>query len=804
MNNLYDLTGNKKHGEKAVEAFQGALASFQKLDLESRVAECYWKIGQTYRLLSEHIKAADNFELASNSYAKATETIPHLRGFFQEYASYMQAWAEIERARQHHVRQEYGLAKESFGKAANLHESLKKWNYLTSNYRAWAQLEDAEESSRREQSQEAIQAFEQANELFNETGKSLRAKLDEIQDMDEKEMATSMLKATELRQEYCKSRIAIEEAKTLDKRGDHHSSSEKYGSAAEMLGKMIQKLESEQDRKEIRYIMSLSRAWQKMTLAESEASPALYLDASEYFEEAKESSPNEKAKMLALGHSRFCRALEAGTRFSDTRDVAMHSGAMQHLESAANYYLRAGFENSSRAVRATKLLFDAYVHMDNAAKENDLEKKAKLYAIAEKLLQTSVDAFAKTDNPSKREQILKLLENVREERELAVSLAQVLQAPILTSTANLPSPAPTYEQAVGIERFEHAEVQANVIIGRRELMVGEILDLEIELTNAGKGTALLDNIAEAIPNGFEVEEKPQVYRVEGCNINMKGKRLDPLKVEEVRFSLEPKREGSFTIRPRILYLDENGKCRVSEADPMTLIVNGPVPESSETHRNLVDTGFAVLDKLLYGGIAANSAVVLASTPCDEKASLIRSFLKTGMNRKQTTFCVTAKTTGLTALAEESQSDSCLFICNPQADVMIGNRPGVFKLKDVENLTEINIALGSALNKLTTRSDGNRRICIDIVSDVLLQHHALNTRRWLNALIPQLKSKGFTVLAVLDPGMHHPEDVHAILDIFDGEISIYAKETGKGPGRFLRILRMQDQEYSKNETRLDTR
>jgi KaiC/GvpD/RAD55 family RecA-like ATPase len=124
---------------------------------------------------------------------------------------------------------------------------------------------------------------------------------------------------------------------------------------------------------------------------------------------------------------------------------------------------------------------------------------------------------------------------------------------------------------------------------------------------------------------------------------------------------------------------------------------------------------------------------------------------------------------------------------------------VFKFKGVENLTEISIALMSALNKLPAPpNDCRRRACIDVVSDALLQHGPVNARRWLTSLIPQLKSKGFTILAVIDPEMHSSKDLHAILDVFDGEISIYEKETPRGPKRFLRILRMQDQRYSKNE------
>jgi hypothetical protein len=485
----------------------------------------------------------------------------------------MEAWSEIEKSRYHHERQEYGPATEHFQNAARMHESLKQWSYLVPNYSAWAQVEHAEDLSRKEQCEEAMQAFEQAIMLFEETKKSIQDGLGKIEDADEKQMAMQILNATDSRREYCKARIDIEEAKILDKKGDHHASSEKYCSAAATLQKMSHTAESEQEKKEFSLIIMLSQAWARMTSAEAEGSPDLYVEASELFEEAKEFSPNEKAKMLALGHSRFCRALEAGTRFADTRDTAMHTAAVKQLESAANYYVKADFQNASEYAKATGLLFDAYVQMDNAKEERDPEKKARLYTIAEKVLQTSARAYMKAEHPEKSEQVQRLLENVQEERELAVSVTEILHAPtIVSATTAFTTPTPTKEEAVGLEKFEHAAVTANLILNPKELRVGESAELEIELANAGKGQALLNQIENAIPMGFELTVKPEPYRVEGCNINLKGRRLDPLKAEGVRFSLRPKHKGIFTMAPRIMYLDENGNTKSHQPEPVTITV----------------------------------------------------------------------------------------------------------------------------------------------------------------------------------------------------------------------------------------
>jgi len=259
LNRLYRLTNNNEHLRRAINAFQEAAESYQKLNLTSWMAECFWKAARGYDTLGEHLKAAENFNTASDNFTSATEKIPQLKNFYQDHAVYMQAWSEIEKARHQHARQEYGTAKDHYEKAAIMHKSLKQWSYLAPNYSAWAQVENAEDLSRREQSEEALQAFEEAAKLFTETKKSLETKLREIENLDEKTMATSLIKASDQRRQYCLGRTALEEAKILDKKGDHYSSSQKYDSAAQTFEKIAQELESEQDRREFNLIISLSR-----------------------------------------------------------------------------------------------------------------------------------------------------------------------------------------------------------------------------------------------------------------------------------------------------------------------------------------------------------------------------------------------------------------------------------------------------------------------------------------------------------------------------------------------------------------
>ena len=233
----------------------------------------------------------------------------------------------------------------------------------------------------------------------------------------------------------------------------------------------------------------------------------------------------------------------------------------------------------------------------------------------------------------------------------------------------------------------------------------------------------------------------------------------------------------------------------------TLMISEPEPIAIEALKvvlpDSITTGYGDLDDLLFGGMPRNYALILTSPSCDERNLLIKRFLEAGIKKAEVTFYVTIDPGEVKALTGKFPN-FYLFICNPQADKIIRDLPNIFKLKGVENLTDISIALTSAFRGLDTSPKALRRACIEIVSDILLQHHTVQTRRWLNALIPELKSKGFTTLTVMDPGMHSPQEVRGVLDLFEGEINIYEKETEKGLEKFLKVKKMYNRKYSKSE------
>ncbi|MCW4027490.1 MAG: hypothetical protein NWE76_08415, partial [Candidatus Bathyarchaeota archaeon] len=546
LTRLYEVTNEPEYLRRAIEISRKAIESARKVDMISRIAESHWKIAGKHDILDEHLEAADNFRHASKSYEEAAEKIPQLKGFYQDHTAYMKAWSEIEKARHNHKEKKYGMAKEHYEKAAKLHEATKRWSYLSPNYLAWARIEEAEDLSRTGQTQEARDLFQQAANLFVRAKESIKNKLSTIEAGEERKTAEGLVKASDVRREYCLGRMTLEEARILDRQGNHDTSSIRYGQASRSFQKIIDNMERESDKKELQPIIYLCQAWQKMMNAEARTSPRLYEEAAVLFEQAREHAPDQPTSLLAQAHSSFCRALEAGTRFELTRKNDSFSEAKRYIEAATSYYLRAGYRTMSDYAGATSRLLDAYLYSYNAQTEADPKKKAQFYQMAERLLQSSAGAYLKAKHPEKSDEVRRILERVKEEREIAVSLSEALHAPtIVSTTTSFSTPNPTYEQAVGLERFEYADVQANLILRESQVKVGEDMDLEIALVNAGKAPAQLIKVDEIIPEGFEVRRAPDICRVEDSYIDMKGRTLPPLKTEELRLTLRPLNAGTF-------------------------------------------------------------------------------------------------------------------------------------------------------------------------------------------------------------------------------------------------------------------
>jgi predicted ATPase len=229
---------------------------------------------------------------------------------------------------------------------------------------------------------------------------------------------------------------------------------------------------------------------------------------------------------------------------------------------------------TARLFRAQKKWEESIKHFEKSLQEFEAlgARHWDMYRFAKWVLCQYARVYIERDHEGDREKAHTLLNQALEIFQKMGAKKDVEKTMNLVEALNHPA-TQIREDTVSPESHEYAEVQSNIIATPKELKVGESLELEIEVTNTKKkGSVLLTKITEVIPEGFVILKKPELYRVEGDCLNMKEKRLGPLKTEAVKLSLTPKTQGTFHIKPKIAYIDENGKERTCEPKPISITV----------------------------------------------------------------------------------------------------------------------------------------------------------------------------------------------------------------------------------------
>jgi hypothetical protein len=253
--------------------------------------------------------------------------------------------------------------------------------------------------------------------------------------------------------------------------------------------------------------------------------------------------------------------------------------------------MKACFESAFEFTTATRLLFEAYVYIDKAKKELHPEKKTKLYLMTEKVLEASADHFEKAQHPEKRIQARALMKEIEKEKEFALSLTKVLHTPLITSTTSFPVPSPTFESPVGSEQFGHAHIQAN-LKAQEDIEFGDQLEILFDLVNIGNNYGLLVRLDNIAPSGTKIASVTPQYEVENSSLNLKGKKIDPLKIESIKINLQPTRAGVVSLRPQVVYVDDRGQFRTSRPEPLSVSVH--LKTTFEFHTKEAEAVFSYL------------------------------------------------------------------------------------------------------------------------------------------------------------------------------------------------------------------
>ena len=343
------------------------------------------------------------------------------------------------------------------------------------------------------------------------------------------------------------------------------------------------------------------------------------------------------------------------------------------------------------------------------------------------------------------------------------------------------------------ERFAHANLQTDLIM-RSRVVAKEEIEMRLDLVNVGRGSASIIKIQDLIPSdGFKVTALPSYCHLQDGDLEMGNREVNAFQVDTIKLNVKAIKAGIFDLSPQITYIDDLRKVRICKINSINITVQQAKP-SFKVLPGRITTGFVDLDRLLLGGIPENYAIVLIGSPCDEREMIVKNFLESGTKEEETTFYIATEAVGLENLLEDPNFH--LFLCNPKSKIQVPDQPNITKLRSKTDLNNLNMALTKTSRNMA-QTQGTKRICIDIISDVLLRNGPEVTRRWLSELITDLGSKGFIILAVMDPEMHPSDQSKAVLNLFDGEISITQTEDLLEYKKSIQVKKLRGQDYIKN-------
>ena len=537
----------------------------------SPAAPVLWKLARAYDAFGDCEMASRTFKAAGSDYRAIAKRVPVSAKAMEGLALYMDAWSQIENARLHHNNERYSEAADNYAKAASMLEQTPDFAHLSTHYGACAELERGEASSRLEKPEDAVERFESAVRLFDETRLHLNRKLGLSPRPEERKELEEWSAVTLGRERYSGGRIKLEKARLLDKHGEKEASSTEYFSASEVFGSLAKAAPSEQSRRELETLRLFSEGWSKLKEAEVKAAPEIYGEASVLFLKTEKIAGKEKMQLLARGNASICRALASGTQFRRTRDTGIYSEIKKQLETAADYFQEGDFSNAAEWTRATARMFDALVYLADAESEKEPKKKTELFHLAEKHLELAAKLYGKAGFSRKREEAMKHLEKAREEKELLLTPLEALsETP--SSYSSITPVSLVRDQSSGLERFEGPHVVGNIDLTQKDVGVGSDVSVELEMTNIGKTPAMLLKLENISPDGLELDRQKVSEKVAERVIDLRGRRLDYLKTHEIKIPLKANRKGIFELRPRVVFVDEKGNHGSHEFGPARVTV----------------------------------------------------------------------------------------------------------------------------------------------------------------------------------------------------------------------------------------
>ena len=197
---------------------------------------------------------------------------------------------------------------------------------------------------------------------------------------------------------------------------------------------------------------------------------------------------------------------------------------------------------------------------------------------------------------------------------------------------------------------------------------------------------------------------------------------------------------------------------------------------------MASSGIPALDKLLVDGYPDKSAILVVGPPGIGKEALGYWFTQTGL--VQGDFCLYVSRLAVREVMQDIKG----FGIDMQQKVPFWFSSDGGQIKyDVNDLASLSYNIKDVLNK-----NANRRVRIvaDVVSSLLMLNQPETIYKFLTQLLDEVKQHDAVFVATLEEGMHKPEVLAAMQQLFDGVIELKLYEEGLRVRPLLRIRKMR--------------
>jgi KaiC/GvpD/RAD55 family RecA-like ATPase len=197
---------------------------------------------------------------------------------------------------------------------------------------------------------------------------------------------------------------------------------------------------------------------------------------------------------------------------------------------------------------------------------------------------------------------------------------------------------------------------------------------------------------------------------------------------------------------------------------------------------LPSTGISTLDQLLSDGYPDKSTILATGPPGIGKEALGYWFTHSGL--VQGDFCLYTTRMSVREVLQDMKG----FGVETQQKVplWIAGEGGQVKY-NFNDLASLSFNIRDILKK---NGDRRIRIVIDVLSSLLMLNQPETIYRFLSELFADVKQYDAVLLATLEEGMHKPEVLTAMQQIFDGVVELRLYEEGLRVLPLLRIKKMR--------------